>query len=95
MKETQTTPVNFSFFPAPKSDELTPTQRRQANKGIDGLLKEHRGKRIIDLLPMIKRRFPGIILKVALERVERRQDELNIEDAMFLANFKQSLAKNE
>lgn len=73
---------------------LTAQKRRRANKEIDSLLKQFRGKRIIDLLPVIRHRFPGI-LEVALERVERKQYEIGSEDAIFLAKFKASLEKSE
>ena len=68
-------------------------QRKRANKGIDALLKEHLGKRIIDLLPLIKLRYPNI-LAVALERVERRRDFLSEDDLVFLEKFKASLVKD-
>ena len=74
---------------------LTAKERRRANKAIDSLLEQFRGKRIIDLLLVIRRRFSKIVLTVALERVERRQDELGDEDAIFLAVFKDSLEKSE
>ena len=75
-------------------------QRRRANKGIDSLLKDNPGKRIIDLLPSIRRAvikldLSPIVLTVALERVERNQYELGSKDAIFLAQFKASLEKSE
>jgi len=70
---------------------LAATQRRRANKEIDCILKQFRGKRIIDLLPVIKRRFSRNVLTVALERVERKRYELGNKDAIFLAEFKASL----
>ncbi|MBI3337634.1 MAG: hypothetical protein HY005_03405 [Candidatus Staskawiczbacteria bacterium] len=69
-------------------------QRKKANKEIDCLLKQYLGKRIIDLLPVIKRRFPNF-LAVALERAERKRYEVGSEDAIFLAEFKASLEKPE
>lgn len=65
-------------------------QRKRANKLIDELLRQHRGKRIIDILPAIKKNFPSA-LAVALERVERRKDDLSGSDLIFLANFKLTL----
>lgn len=70
------------------------TQRDRANKGIDSLLKQFPGKRIIDLLRLIKLRFPNI-LSVALEIVERKQYEIGSKDAIFLAEFKASLREPE
>ena len=75
-------------------------QRRRANKEIDYLLTRFRGKRLIQILPAIKRQvikgdFPKYILDVALERVERKHHELGSEDAIFLAQFKASLEKSE
>jgi len=69
-------------------------QRKRANRGIDSLLEQFSGQRIIDLLLVIKLRYPDI-LTVALERVERKQYELGSEDAIFLAQFKESLEKSE
>ena len=73
---------------------MTAIERKRANKGIDCLLGQFRGKRIIDLLPVIKLRFPDI-LAVALERVERKQYELGSKDAIFLAGFKASLEESK
>lgn len=106
MKEVQRLPANrcFGGHCPKKPDELrdqkikeaflTLAERRKANREIDFLLKQFRGKRIIDLLPVIKLRFPQI-LAVALERVERRHYEPGSADAIFLANFKASLKENQ
>ncbi|MDO8486437.1 MAG: hypothetical protein Q7S77_01950 [Candidatus Staskawiczbacteria bacterium] len=70
--------------------------RRRANKEIAWLLKRHPSKRIIDLLPAMKQRcYPLYVIRVALERAERKQYELGSEDAIFLAKFKASLEKSE
>ena len=102
MKEAQRTPVNRIFGAnCPKTPQkaneqkikeilLTAAEKRMANRQIDCLLAQFRGKRIIDLLPLIRLRFPKV-LAVALQRVERRKNDLGIEDAIFLANFKRSL----
>lgn len=65
-------------------------KRRLANKQIDILLSQFRGKQIIDLLPLIKFRYPHI-LAVALARIERKKYEPGSKDAIFLAEFKRSL----
>ena len=70
---------------------LTAEQKRRANREIDYLLRKLRPKRIIDLLPVIKRRCSREVLAVALERVERIKDKLKMDDLMFLVNFKASL----
>jgi len=70
---------------------LSPPQRKSANRQIDFLLNEFPGKRIIDLLPVIRSRYPETVLSVAIERVERRQDALPIDDQVFFAKFMQSL----
>ena len=67
------------------------SRRRRANREIDALLKQFKGRRIIDLLPAIERRCSTDVLKVAVERVERRRDELSLEDLMFFEGFKASL----
>jgi hypothetical protein len=64
--------------------------RKRANKALDHLLEQFPRKRIIDILPAIKKNFPSIVA-VALERVERRTDALSPEDLIFLANFKREL----
>ena len=69
-------------------------RRKRANREIDALLKQFRGKRIIDLLRVIKLRIPNS-LTVALERVERKQYKIGSKDAIFLAEFKASLDKAE
>ena len=106
MNETKKVQVNRCFDDKcpqntdPKGEQkvkdvlLTAVQRRRANKEIDCLLKQFRGRRIIDLLPVIKFRFPDILV-VALERVEGKQYELGSKDAIFLAKFKADLEKSE
>lgn len=74
---------------------LTATERRRANKEIDNLLSRFHGKSLIKLLPVIKRRYSRSILNVALERVEGRKHGLEIEDVVFLEEFKASLGKPE
>ncbi len=72
---------------------ITKEERKRANKEINSLLKRFQGKGIIDLLPVIKLRFPKYILQAAIERLERKK--LKIEDKMFLVEFKESLNNNE
>ncbi|MBI3631816.1 MAG: hypothetical protein HY219_03065 [Candidatus Staskawiczbacteria bacterium] len=70
------------------------TQRKKIHKQIDLLLEMWRGKRIIDLLPVIKLRYPHL-LDVALERAKKKQYEIGSKDAIFLAEFEASLKKPE
>lgn len=70
---------------------LTAAQRRRANKEIDFLLRRFSGKRIVDLLPAILRRCSKDALEVAIERVERRKDDLSRDDVVFFEQFKSSL----
>ena len=76
---------------------LAATERKRANKEIDFLLQRFHGKKsIFDLLPAMKQRgFPLYIIRVALERVERRRNGLKIEQQMELEAFKASLEKPE
>lgn len=74
---------------------LTATERRRANKEINNLLSRFYGKSLIKLLPVIKRRYSRSILNVALERIEGRRHGLEIEDVIFLEEFKASLEKPE
>ena len=74
---------------------LTATERRRANKEINNLLLRFHGKSLIKLLPVIKRRYSQSILNLALERVEGRRHGLEIEDVIFLEEFKTSLEKPE
>ena len=77
--------------PLPDVAQLSAVQRKSANQQIGFLLREFPGKRIIDLLPWIKRCCLETVLAVALERVERRKDDLPIDDQVFLEGFKRSL----
>ena len=70
-------------------------ERRKANKEIDCLLRRFQGKKILDLLPVIKLRFPGYVLRVAIERVERRKDDLRMHDLVFFEGFKASLKEQQ
>jgi len=70
---------------------LSAPDRKSANHQIDELLKMFRPKRIIDLLPVIKLRFSETVLAVAVERVERRKDDLPTDDQVFFADFMRSL----
>ena len=88
MKEAKST-----LATGPPDVELSAMQRKSANKQINRLLAEFPGKRIVDLLPVLNRRFPGYVLAIALGRVERRMDDLPISDQVFLAGFKKSLGK--
>ena len=75
---------------------LTAKERRTANREIDLLLKRYHGKRIVQLLPAMKqRKYPLYVIKVAVERAERKHYELGSEDAIFLAQFKADLEKSE
>ena len=75
----------------PNIAQLSARDRKSANKQIDYLLKQFRPKRIIDLLPVIKLRFSETVLAVALSRVERKKDDLPMDDQVFFEGFKRSL----
>lgn len=75
---------------------LDAAKRRRANKEIDNLLRQFKGKKaIVELLPAIKRRCSRNALRVAIERVERRRDGLSLENLMFFEEFKALLEKEE
>jgi len=76
---------------------LTAVERRRANKEINFLLRQFHGRKsIFDILPAMKQRgYPLYIIRVALERVEGRRNELRIEQQMELEVFKASLEKPE
>jgi hypothetical protein len=107
MNEVKQTPVNRCFGAScPKNAEqqkkegikellITAAERRRANKEIDYLLQRFHGRKsILDLLPAMKQRdFPLYVIRVAVERVERRRNGLSIEELMELEAFKASLAK--
>ncbi len=76
---------------------ITAKERRRANKEIDLLLRQfHHRKSIFDLLPAMKQRhYPLYVIRVAIERVEGRRNELKIEQQMELEAFKASLAEQQ
>jgi hypothetical protein len=64
-------------------------QRKRANRELNNVLQQFKGKNILDLLPAIARRCSKAALRVAIERVERRQNDLNRDDFAFFEKFKQ------
>jgi hypothetical protein len=85
--------VSVSCTGPPTAAELTATQKKMADKLIKQLLGEHQGKRIVDLLRVIQYRYPKYVLTVAMERVERKKDDLPLADQVYFGGFKQSLGK--
>ncbi len=105
MNEVNKIPVNRCFGANCQSDQQREdkvkqilsdaVQRRRANQVIDNLLGQFKGKSILQLLPVIKRRCARSVLDVAIERVERRKNALKITDQIFLAQFKANLDNPE
>ncbi len=91
-------PVNWCFgsqqAPNPEQQKeqkikevlIAAKDRRRANREIDFLLRQFHGRKsIFDLLPAMKQRgYPLYVIKVALERVERKRDGLSVEQQMEL-----------
>lgn len=68
-------------------------QRKKASKALASLLCQFKGRySILQLLPLIKNRYPSL-LAFAIERVEeqRRRNELSITKIVELERFKASL----
>jgi hypothetical protein len=71
---------------------LASQQRKRAEKELSNLLALFRGKKsLLQLLPVIKLRYSKPVLTVAIERIERRKDDLCITDQIFFEEFKNSL----
>lgn len=77
---------------------LTAAQRRRANKAIDRLLTlpQFRGRGIVGILEAMKRQvkkgdLSRYVLTVALDRAKRQKHEVGSKDAIFLAQFEDSL----
>jgi hypothetical protein len=99
MKEEIVKPANRCFGNCPQVEEqkikdvlTSAKQHKKHNKEINILLAQFRGKGIIDLLPMIGRRYPHL-LEIALERAERRYNVPGSNEALYLAQFKMELKK--
>ena len=101
MKKARGKPVSRFFDPPkkPKEEKIKEVlseaaQKDRANKEIKALHNQFRGKRLIDLLPVIKRRCSRYVVEIAVERIERKKDELNPTDRIYFEGFKQELEQN-
>jgi len=104
MNEAQKRPANRCFSGSvqkpqkPKAKEeqirnllLEAKRNEDAERQLSNLLKQFHGKKsLLQLLPVIRLRFPHL-LSVAIERVENRKDRLKIDDQIFFESFKLSL----
>ena len=71
---------------------FTAGEMRRAKNELNSLLLQFRGRKsILQLLPVIKRRCSLATLTMALERVEFRKHDLDMEDQVFFEEFKNSL----
>ena len=71
---------------------LESQQKKRAEKELSNLLALFRGRKsLLQLLPVIKLRYSKSVLTVAIERIERRKDDLSIMDQIFFEGFKNSL----
>lgn len=97
MRKTKKT-GNRDFGDNPPKDEIPSDAvlRKRANIEIRSLLKQHKGKRIIDLLEAIARRYPRYIVKVAVERIEkeRKRNGLSFKEIVDFEQFKQKFEQN-
>lgn len=76
--------------------ERKKAERNRAERALKDLLLQFHGRKGIDqLLPVIKLRFPPAVLQLAIERVERKQDELSWERRADFQLFKDSLQQSE
>lgn len=76
--------------------ERKKAERKRAERVLNDLLRQFHGKKGIDqLLPVIKLRYPPAVLQLAIERVERKQDELSWERRVDFELFKASLQQSE
>ena len=70
---------------------LQAQQKKKMAKELSHLLAQFHGeKSLLQLLPLIKLRFPRLI-PAAIERIERKKDGLAIEDRVFFEEFKKTL----
>ena len=70
-------------------------RRKRANKEISELLIQFKGRySILDCLQLIRRRYPDYVLKVAIERIERKKkrDGLSLDELLEFERFKKSLS---
>ncbi|MDP2741100.1 MAG: hypothetical protein Q8O66_00200 [bacterium] len=108
MKEAKENRVNRCFEECPRDSDrqkekkvkmilLATAEKKKANKEIASLLSQFKDRySILQLLPLIKRRYPSL-LTFAIERVEcqRSRNELSIEGIVEFETFKASLEQKE
>jgi len=71
-------------------------RRRRAKRELDNLLKQFQGRKsLIQLLPVLRRRYPKEVVQLALERIKKRWNQLSVEDQVFVAQIEASLEKEE
>ena len=67
-------------------------QLRRAKNELNALLLQFRGRKsILQLLPVIKRRCSLATLTMAIERLECKKHEFDVEDLVFFEEFKRTL----
>lgn len=71
-----------------------PNRERAAEKEIDYLIEQFHGRYdLVDILPVVARRYSSTVLDFLLKRIQRKWDELPIEKQIFVTQFKSSLEK--
>jgi hypothetical protein len=99
-KKFERLPVNRIPTPTKEArvkEILTEVQaRKRAGKELSSLsLQFHGRKSLLQLLPVIKLRLSELALTLAIERIERKRNELSMEDLFFFEQFKKSLEPQE
>jgi hypothetical protein len=76
-------------------DLLTEQQRRKrAERELASMLKQFAGKKsLLQLLPAIQRRCSKDALLLAVERIERKKDDLSIDDRIYFEGFKTTITQ--
>jgi len=99
-KKSDRLPINRIQTPTTEArvkEILTEAQRRKrAGKELSNLsLQFHGQKSLLQLLPVIKKQCSKLALTLAIERIERKRNELCMEDLFFFEQFKKSLEPQE
>jgi len=74
---------------------LTEQQRkRRTERELASMLEHFRGKKsLLQLLPVIQKKCSRDALLLAVERIERKKNDLPIEDRIYFEGFKSTIAQ--